>query len=450
VKRLTLRGRVVAASVGVLLVALVALSIGFNVVLDRRLDSDASSVLRNRADAQLATIDFPARGLHVEEPPNDAALDHQAWVYAGRRPVEQPAIATPAVRSAVQSLIGVRRSVERSVGQDVRLLAVPLRDAAGGLRGTIVVGVSLVPYEHTRRIALVASAILGLVLLLVALLAVRAAVRMALRPISEMTERAADWSEHDLHRRFHLGPPRDELTALAATFDGLLRRIEAVLRHEQRLSAEIAHELRTPLTTVRGEAELALDGAAPEPRLREALQLVHEEAERMESVIDTLLASARAAEGATVGRCDPVGPVRDAVRALAGAAQTRNVEVAIEPAREEVIVDAEPAMVSQAVYPLLENAVRHAASRVDVSFTPGDDDVVIRVADDGPGIQASDAFEPGISTTGGAGLGLPLARRLARSCGGDVEALDGAGRGAAFELRLPGGRTGTDLGPGRP
>jgi signal transduction histidine kinase len=445
VSRLTLRGRVVVASIGVLLVALVGLSVGFNVLLDRRLDSDVSSVLRNRAAAQLATIDFPGNGVHVEEPPNDTALDHQAWVYAGTRPVEQPAIVAAPVRAAVHALIGTRHAVERSVGQDVRLLAVPLRDATGGLRGTVVVGVSLVPYEHTRHIALVASVILGCALLAAALLAVRASVRMALRPIGEMTERAADWSEHDLHRRFHLGPPRDELTALAATFDGLLRRIEAVLRHEQRLSAEIAHELRTPLTTVRGEVELALDGRAPEPRLRETLRLVHEEARRMEAVIDTLLASARAAEGTTVGSCDPVGPVRDAVRAVAGAAQTRAVEVGLTPPPDEIVVDAEPAMVSQAVYPLLENAVRHAATRVDVSFGRDAEQVVIRVADDGAGLQAADAFEPGISTTGGAGLGLPLARRLARSCGGDVVALDGHGPGARFELRLPGGHGRADV-----
>src|SRR4029079_6118700 len=89
-------------------------------------------------------------------------------------------------------------------------------------------------------------------------LAARRAVGAALRPVAEMTERAAHWSENDLHRRFGLGPPRDELTALAAQLDRLLRRIHPDLRHEQRFSAEMAHELRTPLAGVRAEAELAL------------------------------------------------------------------------------------------------------------------------------------------------------------------------------------------------
>ena len=72
-------------------------------------------------------------------------------------------------------------------------------------------------------------------------------------------------SEH-LGGRFEQGAPRDELTALAATLDGLLGRIEAALRHEQRFSAEMAHELRTPLAGVRAEAELALSHARSDDR----------------------------------------------------------------------------------------------------------------------------------------------------------------------------------------
>jgi signal transduction histidine kinase len=103
-----------------------------------------------------------------------------------------------------------------------------------------------------------------------------------------------------------------------------------------------------------------------------------------------------------------------------------------------VTVDAAPEMVAQALYPLLENGVRHAASRVDVTLAPDADRVVFAVADDGPGLPDGDVFEPGVSTSGGAGLGLPLARRLARSCGGDVAAVR-SGRGARVELWLPGG-----------
>jgi signal transduction histidine kinase len=101
-------------------------------------------------------------------------------------------------------------------------------------------------------------------------------------------------------------------------------------------------------------------------------------------------------------------------------------------------------VVTQALHPVLENAVRHARSRVGVSLrTEEGEQLVVAVTDDGPGLNGLEpeaAFRPGASTTGGAGLGLPLARRLARSGGGDVVVAPVA-EGARFELRLPTARS---------
>jgi signal transduction histidine kinase len=368
-------------------------------------------------------------------------LDRDTWVFRGRQAIEKPPVATPPATRAAAALAGVSRPTERTVGGSIRLRAVPVRGSTGDRRGTVVVGVSLVPYEHTRRIALVGTAILSLLLLTGAAIAVRWSVRSALRAIAEMTARAADWSEHDLHQRFHLGPPRDELTTLAATFDGLLRRIEAVLRHEQRFSAEMAHELRTPLTGLRGEADLALRRTDLDDESRAAFERVVESSSRMQTVIETLLSSARM-EGAAgpAQPCDPLPAVRDAVAAVANAARSREVDLRLVEPGAGLVVDADPEVVTQALYPLLENGVRHARRAVEVALTPGDGEVTVSVSDDGPGLAGRDPsslFAPGVSTSGGAGLGLPLAQRLARSCGGDVTAADGGG--GRFELRLPGG-----------
>ena len=157
--------------------------------------------------------------------------------------------------------------------ETVRLRAEPAR--TGGERiGTVVVGrVARGPYEHTEHLALHrACSLLDACILALGVLVARRVVGKALQPVADMTAQAADWSEHDLDRRFDLGPPRDELTALSATLDRLLARIESSLRHEQRFSAEMAHELRTPLSVVRGEAELALPrpggSAGDAPRAR--------------------------------------------------------------------------------------------------------------------------------------------------------------------------------------
>ena len=441
--RLTLRGRVTLAAVLVLAAGLAGLAVLFNVLLAHSLDSDASAVLRNRAAAQIATLDLSHGGVRAVEGPNDATLDRGAWLFAGGRAVEQPAAASPGATRAAAELAAAARPTDRTLGQSIRLRAVPIRARDGTRRGTVVVAVSLVPYEHTRHIALVGTAILSLLLLVGTAIAVRWSVRSALRPIAAMTARAADWSAHALHRRVHLGPPRDELTTLAATFDGLLRRIEAALRHEQRFSAELAHELRTPLTGVRGEAELALLRPDLDGESRAAFESVLESSRRMENVIETLLASARGEEAASGRSCDPLPAVREAIGAVANAARSRDVEVQLAEPRSSLVVDADPAVVTRALYPLLENGVRHARHAVHIAVLPDEDGVTVAVSDDGPGLEGRDpdsVFAPGMSSSGGPGLGLPLARRLARSCGGDVVAAsNGGGR---FDLRLPGGVAG--------
>jgi two-component system, OmpR family, sensor kinase len=441
VTRLDLRGRVTLATILALGLGLVVLSVAINLLLSSQLSADASTVLRDRGDAQLATLTTTKRGgLHVVEAPRDEPLDTQAWVFAdGRTRVRSPA--RPEVERAAAALATVNRPVERTIGEHVRLLAEPAYARDGRRIGTVVVGLSLLPYEHTEQIALIGTIVLDLFVLMAAALLVRRSVGAALRPVAEMTERAADWSERDLHRRFDMGPPRDELTGLAATLDGLLARIDSVLRHEQRFSAEMAHELRTPLSGVRAEAELALRPGAADGELREALERVLAGTDRMAAVIETLLTTARGDAAGKAGACDPYPPVSKVAESVRQAAAAHGVAIELdgEPGRLSVGADAQ--VVAQAVHPLLDNAVRHASGAVQVRFRTDGGQVVVAVVDDGPGVAGADVeriFQPGATSGGGAGLGLPLARRLARACGGDVCGVPHAGGGGHFELRLPG------------
>ena len=416
---MSLRNRVTLGTVAVLGAGLAIISIALNLLLVSRLSADASDLLANRADAQASTLEVRDGQLRVRESANDAALDEHAWVFDGRGRALEQSPASPRLAGAVRALARATRPTEVNPTEHVRLLARPVDDA-----GVVVVGVSMDPYRHTERLAAGFTVVLDVFVLLAGALVARRAVGAALRPVAQMTERAAEWSENDLHRRFALGPPRDELTALASTLDGLLGRIDAALRHEQRFSAEMAHELRTPLAGVRAEAELALrTGRAP----REALESVLAGTERMEAVIETLLAAARS---------DAVRGSSDAVAAARHAAEAHGATVHAPP--EPLTVGAGEDVVSAALQPLLENAARHAAHEVEIRLSRENGGVVIAVLDDGAGIAAGDAeriFEPGVSKAGSAGLGLPLARRLARAAGGDVVAVPQ--RGGRVELRLP-------------
>jgi signal transduction histidine kinase len=308
----------------------------------------------------------------------------------------------------------------------------------------VVATVSLLPYRHSRQIVLIASLVLSLITLVAVGFVAHALVGRALRPVGEMTAQAADWSEHDLDRRFAMGPPQDELTGLAHTLDGLLGRLSAALRHEKQLTAELAHELRTPLAQIRAETELALARERPVSELHEALEGVLRYTDRMTSVVNTLMAAAESQADPHVGTIDAREAAEAAIAACADSASEHGVALTPEAGGEPIEVDADPELTVALLVPLITNAIRYGRSNVRVAVSRDGEQVAFRISDDGPGLEPDEldsVFEPGVrgrAANGepGAGLGLTLARRLARVAGGDVVVED-AVAGGTFVARLP-------------
>jgi signal transduction histidine kinase len=420
----TLRARLTAVAALVVLAGVTVLLAAFNLVLERNLDREATRQARTLAAAAATTVTVSGGTVRVRESPADEAIDRFVWVYDGARAVLR-APGAAAVQRAADELAANHRD-RADVGESVRLVAEPIG------RATVVAGVSLTAYERTSHVALLASVVLGALLLLAVSALTWLMMGRALHPVESMTASAADWSEHEMDRRFGAQPRPDELARLAATFDGLLDRLAASLRHEQRLSAELSHELRTPLARIVAEVELLERRERSTEERAAAHAVIARSAEQMRGILETLMVAARAEAGAT-GRSD-AGAILDRVRE-----QWPGVVVHPPPGRLTVGVDADVAV--RLLAPLLENAVRHAAARVDVTAEARDGGVAFTVADDGPGVPAGAeqaAFEPGARLDpgdghDGAGLGLALARRLARAAGGDITA-----QGARFTVRLPG------------
>jgi two-component system OmpR family sensor kinase len=440
-----LRTRLLLAVLAAVAVAFAVLIAGFNVVLANRLSDDANTVLRARAAAQISSLSTADGRLVKQEAPDRGALESDTWVFAGKRLLEGPRTSSQISRAAAALAGGPRRSAEVPA-QDTRLYAVPII-SDGKRLGTVVAAVSLVPYEHTQDAALIASIVLVALLLGVVALVARWVIALALRPVAQMTAQAADWSEHDLDRRFGLGEPHDELTTLAATLDSLLSRVAASLRHEQRFSSEISHELRTPLAKVRAEAELALRQERSTDRYREALRRILHGADQMDRIIDTLLVVAREEASSRRGTADAEEAAFRAVESCAELAASRGIEVDLESAGPPARVAGDADLVERILVPVIENACRYGRSRVTVTSESSNGAVIYTVADDGPGVNEAESekiFEPGVrGQTGrdgddadGAGLGLALARRLARAARGDVEAHPGP-QGGRFTIVLP-------------
>ncbi|MEA2413149.1 MAG: hypothetical protein QOC77_3710 [Thermoleophilaceae bacterium] len=440
----SLKRRLVLAAIGAVALMLAVFAVVFNLVLAGRLSADAQGVVKSRAQAGLAVVRVEDGRLHVEETPHDNALDERVWIFAGSRAIERAHAPAP-IQTAVNQLAGYKSRTTRDVGSQ-RLLVHPIVNR-GKRVGAVVASVSLLPYRHSKNIVLVASLVLSLVTLLLLAIVARALVGRALRPVALMTDQAAEWSEHDVDRRFALGPPRDELTSLAATLDGLLGRLSAGLRREKRFSAEVAHELRTPLAQLRGEAELALARERPAGELREALQATLGYTDRMTAVVDTLMAAAESEADPHTGTVDAQEAAEAAVAACASEAAERGLSLTRSPGNEHIEVDADADLTVAMLVPLISNAVRYGRSRVEVDVARDGETVAFRVKDDGPGLlpdEVESVFEPGMrgsaaNVAPGAGLGLTLARRLARVAGGDVvaETAGGAGEGARFVVRLP-------------
>jgi signal transduction histidine kinase len=430
---MTLRRRILATSMVTLAVGLGLLVVLGNLLLEQRARAETSSVLRANADSQLSAVRVTPRGVRVRHTVNDARLDARGWVFDGDRVIERPPAATPALDAAAVTLGRAGRQTEIGGPDDTRLRVEPIRAVRGGRAvGAVVVVSSTESLEQLQKAVLLGSLVIAALLLLTGGLAVRSAVNKALGPVAQMTETAQTWSAHDLERRFDLGPARDELTALAATLDGLLSRIAASRRHEQRFAGEVAHELRTPVAGLRAHAELALraPGDDADPGRREALEAVLVQADRLSTAIDTLLAIAR----------QELDPSEGSVDLEALAAEIDGVEVVRSPVAMPH-AEGDPDVVRRAIAPLIDNARKHARMRVRLELTTAHGHVRLAVCDDGPGIDpelGERVFDPGVRGAGdphGAGLGLPLARRLARSCGGDVRVE--AAQGGRFVLDLP-------------
>lgn len=421
-----LRRQVVLVTSALTTAAMLLLVVLVQLVLHRVVSDNIDTVLHDRARSALAAVG--------DAGPGGVATDHDdlgdGVAVFDRRGTRVSGTVPPEVAGAVAELATTRTQRTVEVDERTRILAVPVVKPPGGV---VVATESVAPYERAELYALVVSVALGLVTVAGVAVLTAWTVRRSLSPVATMAATADDWSAHDLGSRFELGPPTNEITALGATLDRLLDRVARALHAEQRLTAEVAHELRTPLTALIGSVDVALLRTDLDPRTRGSFEEIGAAARRMATTVTTLVDLARAGDTAFV-ESGTVGEVLDGLD-LAG------VDVVTGPADRAVEVGLPAALAVRAVAPVLDNARRHSRSSVRVTPRAAARHVDLVVDDDGAGVAAEESagiFDPGARgpASTGAGLGLPLARRIARSAGGDVF-WEAAESGARFVVRLP-------------
>ena len=359
------------------------------------------------------------------------------------------------VRAAQSAPLG--RSSDGGYRFDVVRLRTDPDGDQGSLSGSrLVVAVPLSDVHSTLDRLAVLELLIGLAVLAAVAAAAYLLVRHELRPLQRIEDTAAAIAAGDLTRRVEESDPRTEMGSLGHSLNAMLAQIEQAFeqrrRSEQRLRrfvADASHELRTPLTSVRGFAELFRRGAAERPQdLALVMARIEAEAERMGVLVEDLLLLARLDSGRPldVVEVDPAAMASE----LAEDAQLLHPERPLTVHGDgDCRVQADPLRLRQAIVNLLSNARQHTPEGppIDLTVERRGDQVVIEVADRGPGLgDAADGrlFErfyradpSRARASGGAGLGLSITAAILEAHGGSVEAADREGGGAVFRLVLP-------------
>lgn len=283
----------------------------------------------------------------------------------------------------------------------------------------------------------------GLIAALVLVLYLSRRVTQPLRALSRAADQVAAG-------RYDAKLPRarsdDEIGHLTDRFRDMTDRLAESQRRERAFLMVVSHELRTPVTAIRGHVEALREGLAEDADAREAsLEVIRAESERLGRLVGDVLDLARLDAHQFTLEQDEVELqrlVEQAYQGFSEEARRRGIDY-------ERSFDAEPVIhtdgdrVLQIVSNLLGNAFAWTPDGGKISLTLGaaNGAVSVCVADTGPGIAPQERdriFRPFYSRDGsGTGLGLPIARGLARALGGDLRLDSEVGKGSRFELRLP-------------
>jgi signal transduction histidine kinase len=370
------------------------------------------------------------------------------------------------------SLRGTSPAVDRALGSS--------EEGAVSAGGTVAVYRNLSSYQSLRGIrwaivleqpeadayALAArtardTLLAGAIALAIALLVGSFVAARLTDPLSALAERADAIAGGDPAA----GPPSPvgapgEVGVLARRIDEMARRIaerselQAALARGDRLatvgvmSAQVAHEINNPLTTVLGYARFLLEDKPEGHPDRPGLELIADEAERMKVIVAGLLDYARAPAVPTRGPGDVAATLHH-VAALV-APQLRRSRVALALALPEAplpAVAADNHALQQVLVNLIQNATQAMPGGGTVSASaaaaPGDVAVIVRIADQGPGVPAAERariFDPFVTTKDagvGTGLGLAVCKHLVTTWGGAIEVGDAPGGGAEFRVTIP-------------
>jgi len=298
---------------------------------------------------------------------------------------------------------------------------------------------------------LLASLLVLPAVLLAAWIAGYGLARRALQPIEKMALHAQQITAERLDARLPNDDADDELGQLARVFNDTLARLEQAFEQLRRFTSDASHELRTPLAMIRSVGEVGLQKDGTRIEYRDIIGSMLEEVNRLTSLIDNLLTISRADSGHLQLHRTPA-PVMAVAREAAGL-----FEILMEEKSQRLVlegdetaqVDADQVFLRQALVNILHNAVKYSPEKATIAMRVRGDGsrVVVEIQDRGPGIPAEDqqkVFDRFYRVdkarwreSGGAGLGLSIAKWAVEAHGGSIGLQSEDNQGCTFWISLP-------------
>lgn len=304
-------------------------------------------------------------------------------------------------------------------------------------------------FEPIHRMAVIFGLLLGGIVLFTLIIAVLVSHFIA-RPIVTLTGFARGY----MRNRVLQAPPTTgsgEVGELTEAFVHMVRDIDLSQQNLVRasklavvgeMSSIIAHEVRTPLGILRSSAQMLQREPGISAEGHELVGFIESETQRLNRLVSAMLDTARP-RTPSFADVDIHDLIRRTVAMLSGQAERNEVTVEMQLQASDPIVECDEEQMTQVVLNLLMNGLQilHHGGRIEVSTSDDRDDLLIEIADDGPGIDPAErtrVFEAFFfKREGGIGLGLAIVQQIVSAHGGDIEAADSRLGGAMFRIRLP-------------
>lgn len=464
---MSIRARIVLLSTMLMAVVLVSVSLGVYQMLTRSLEADVDRRLFNVVDnyRDQSQID-PAIGVGGQ-PVLRAPGYLDPFIYPGLHlQVANAAGDTQSRSTEFELSLEIPDSVVQSnlegdavyftttlFGSDVRVISAPLKSEEGVLFGTVQAFESLRPMEQALdqlKLFLFSGSLIGLTMTAIGSYLLTG---QSLRPLTHITEAVRSVGQSgDLKHQIRTPATNDEIQQLAETFNHMLARLDAAFNAERRFVGDASHELRTPLTALRGNAEILLrqldSDRMNRDDMREGLNDIREEAERMGRLVEHLLTLARADVGwrPDMQLITLEKVVRDAARVATPLATDHLFHTDLG---EDLEVYGDADQLRQLLLILLDNAFAYTPAGMSIMLRTSSEGGFARidVIDEGPGMteeQTSRIFdrfyrgnEARNGGTTGAGLGLAIAKWIADCHAGHISAYSQPDVGTRMTIRLP-------------